>query len=100
MKPLESMKALLTPAEYDVVAARLEAATTSVVVGTWLPRVSAVLVALKHEGAVAGWLVSSVTNKVEAEAAARDIAARLAADFEATRDAREAARLLIARIAR
>lgn len=98
MTPQEGMRAVLTEREHRDLAARLETAPASVVIGAWIRRVSAVLVVLRYEGVVQGWIVSSAANESEAYATARDIAAQLEANFEATRDAREAARLLLERI--
>lgn len=99
MTPTESLKVLLTTAEHDHIVLELEAAPAGAVYGTFLERIGAALVIAKVDGEVTGYFLTHASDADEGREIARALADRLAREYAEGRDAREAVRLLLKRIA-
>lgn len=97
--PIESLQALLAPDEYEHLAGMIAAAPLRSVVSRWVDRLSAAVIVVKIDDEVASHLSVYASGAREGKEIAADIAANLANAYAATRDAREATRLLLRRLA-
>ena len=99
MGPLESLKALLEPAEYEHLVGTIAQAPPSSIVSMWVERCSSALIVVTVDGAPLFHLSIYATDADAGEEMSSGIEAQLARNFAAMRDAAAAARLLLRRIA-
>lgn len=95
----DSLRSLLDDAELARVDALLADAPASVSFGMWFAERGHVLIGAKLDGMLAGWLMVPAVDETEARMLGETLADGLARCYAPLRDAREATRLLLRRVA-